>query len=111
MKVKDARLQKLSDFYCTSCGHKGIPCFRIAGREREPGHLKRLFCLYCQEERNMVEIRQSGKYTLEDFELEFTYGNFVDGERVLPYKQFLAKVRKGEVTKTRGGGYHDGIEG
>jgi len=110
MKVRDTRLQRLSDFYCTYCGHKSFPILRRVGKEREPGHLKNLFCLYCNQERNMVEIKAGGKYTLEDFEIEFKYGNFVDGNRVLPYRQFLAKVRNGEVTQTRGGGYNGNVE-
>ena len=44
-KTKNIRNISLSDFYCTKCGTKGIPCFRTVGKEREPGHLKKLFCL------------------------------------------------------------------
>ena len=44
----------------------------------------------------MAEIKQNGKYTLEDFLIEFQNGNFVNGERKLPYKQFLAELRKKE---------------
>ena len=91
--VKDERIQKLSDFYCTECGHKGIPIIRTK-KAREPGHLKKLFCLYCQKEVNMVEIKQNGRYTLEDFLIEFENGNFENGERKLPYKQFVAELRK-----------------
>lgn len=58
----------------------------------------------------MVEIKAGGKYTLEDFEVEYKYGNFVDGNRLMPYKQFISKVEKGEITQTRGGGYHDDID-
>ena len=88
MKVNN-KLNNISDFYCTKCGHKGIPVWRKNGQEREAGHLKKMFCLYCQEEENMVEVRQGGKYTLEDFWVEFTGGNFVNGERQMPYKQFI----------------------
>lgn len=110
-RIKNTRLQKLSDFYCTCCGHKGIPIFRVAGKEREPGHLKKLYCLYCEQEKNMVEIKASGKYTLEDFNIEYNYGNFTeDGERKFPYKQFIALVRDGHITEKRGGGYIGGIE-
>ena len=44
-KPKNIRHIILSDFYCTKCGIKGIPVFRTVGTEREPGHLKKLFCL------------------------------------------------------------------
>ena len=110
-RSKNTRLQKLSDFYCTYCGHKGIPIFRISGKEREPGHLKKLFCLYCNQERNMVEIKSTGDYNLETFEIEYNYGNFTEeGERILPYRQFVAKVKKGEITEKCGGGYIGNVE-
>ena len=72
-----------SDFYCTKCGHKGIPIARNNGQQREPGHLKKLYCLFCGEEINHVEVKASGsKYTYDDFLEEFTLGRFVNGERV-----------------------------
>lgn len=96
-KNKDIRLTNLSDFYCTCCGRKGIPIIRKAGAEREPGHLKKLFCLYCNDEKNMVEIKGNGKYTLEDFLIEYNNGNFINGERQLSYKQFIAECRQKEL--------------
>ena len=90
---KDIRLSSFSDFYCTSCGHKGIPIIRNSGKEKEPGHLKKLYCLYCNTEKNMVEVKQKGKYTLEDFLIEFENGNFENGQRKLPYRQFIAEIR------------------
>lgn len=107
-KTKNARLNCLSDFYCTYCGHKGIPVIRKVGAERESGHLKKLFCLYCQQERNMVEIRNKGKYTLETFEIEYNGGNFVNGERVKPYGQFIAEHYHNEMK--RGKGYNGNVE-
>ena len=72
-----------SDFYCTKCGHKGIPIVRTKHAQREPGHLKKLYCLFCQEEHNHVEIKPIGsKYRYEDFLEEYTLGRFVNGERV-----------------------------
>lgn len=71
-----------SDFYCTKCGRKGIPLARKQGQQREPGHLKRLYCLACEEETNHAEVRGIGSaYTKEDFMLEFALGRFVDGNR------------------------------
>lgn len=93
-RIKDNRKMMLSDFYCTCCSHKGIPVFRTRGKEKEPGHLKKLFCLYCQREVNMVEIRPMGKYTLDDFLIEYNNHNFdKNGNRIEPWKQFVAKVR------------------
>ena len=71
-----------SEFYCTCCGNRGIPIARKVGSQREPGHLKRLFCLYCQEETNHAEIKQNGKYTLSDFLEEFSLGRFVNGQKI-----------------------------
>lgn len=94
-RSKNIRLTMLSDFYCTKCGNKGIPIFRIAGQEREPGHLKKLFCIHCQKETNMVEIKPVGKYHLDDFWIEYEYGNFDEnGNRKEPWKQFTSKKRQ-----------------
>ena len=48
---------------------------------RTTRHLKKLFCLHCQEEVNHVEVREIGGYTEEDFKLEFNLGRFIDGLR------------------------------
>lgn len=72
----------VNDFYCTKCGKRGIPLVRKAGKQKEQGHLKNLFCIYCQEETNHVELRPFGSYRLEDFLEEFELGRFVDGKRI-----------------------------
>lgn len=96
-KSKNIRNLSISDFYCTKCGLKNIPIPRTVGQEREPGHLKKLFCLYCNDTRNMAEIRSVGKYTLNDFWIEFNYGNFTEeGERKEPWKQFVSKIYRQE---------------
>lgn len=106
MKGKD--LLTLSDFYCTCCGNKGIPVFRRKSKERESGHLKKLFCIYCQADKNMVEIRNSNKYTLDDFLIEFNGHNFTeDGQRILPYKQFISSYKRGDINETETL-HHDG---
>lgn len=71
-----------SEFYCTECGKRGIPIARRIGQQREPGHLKKLFCLTCQKETNHAEIRPFGAYDYEDFKEEFELGRFVNGQRV-----------------------------
>ena len=96
-KIRDIRHASLSDFYCTKCGMKGIPVFRKKGQEREPGHLKKLYCIYCQEETNMAEIASRGKYTLDDFLIEYEHGNFTEtGDRIEPWKDFVIKVKNKE---------------
>lgn len=81
----------ISDFYCCSCGKRVLPLPRKDGQGREPGHLKKLYCLYCKEEKNAVEIRENGKYTYEDFMIEYLNGNFDEnGKRIQPMRQFIA---------------------
>lgn len=93
-KSKNIRQIILSDFYCTCCGNKGIPIFRVSGQEREPGHLKKLYCLFCQQEVNMVEVKPTGKYSLENFLIEYENGNFDNtGNRKEPWKRFCAERR------------------
>ena len=87
----------LSDFYCTKCGKKGLPIARRVGSQREAGHLKKLYCIYCKEEVNHAEVRPFGDYNYEDFLVEFRNGNFDnEGNRILPYRQFFAELRKKE---------------
>ena len=83
-----------SDFYCTRCCSRGIPISRKKGQQREPGHLKRLFCLKCGKEVNHVEIKTTGEYTLNHFLTEKEYGNFdEEGNRIMPYRQFIGDLK------------------
>lgn len=66
----------ISDFYCTKCGNKGVPIPRRDSRIREKGHLKRLYCIYCKEVVNHVEIRACDTYSYEDFKKDFETGKF-----------------------------------
>lgn len=91
------------EFYCTKCGNKSsfsIP--RVKGKERPAGHLKKIFCLHCKKEVNMVECIPWSKYDYPDFELEFNYGNFDEnGLRKQSYGDFKTmiynKINKGEI--------------
>lgn len=71
-----------SRFFCTECGREGIPLMRPKGHIREPGHLKKLYCMYCGKEVNHAEVREIGGYTEEDFQREFKLGRFKDGLRI-----------------------------
>ena len=76
--------------YCTQCGNKNIPIPRKKSKERESGHLKKMYCIYCKQMTNMVEVRGFGSgYTKEDFELEFKLNNFTkEGTRKLTLSEF-----------------------
>jgi hypothetical protein len=85
------------EFYCTQCHSKGIPIPRRKGAEREPGHLKKLFCLTCQTETNHVECIPNSRYTHEDFLIECEYNNFdAEGNRILPYGELKRRIYNGE---------------
>lgn len=90
-----------SDFYCTQCGNKNINVWRNKGKEREAGHLKKLYCFTCGKEVNNVEIKpNASKYTFEDFCVEFEYGNFnEDGTRKIKYGELRSKIHNGKIEK------------
>lgn len=75
-------LTTVSRFFCTKCGREGIPIQRTISKEREPGHLKRLYCIYCKEEVNHAEVREIGGYDHDDFKQEYDLGRFVNGNRI-----------------------------
>ena len=91
-----------SDMYCTYCGRKNIPIPRKAGQEREPGHLKKMYCIYCKKTVNMVEVKDFGTgYTVDDFKWEYDNGNFKDGERILSFGDFRAKMNLLELEESK----------
>ena len=89
-KFNNRKIVDNSIFYCTCCGNRldySIP--RIKGKEREASHLKKLFCLKCQAEKNCAECREWTTYDSRDFKFEFQKGNFDnEGNRKMPYKLF-----------------------
>lgn len=90
----------VSEFYCVKCGNKGIPIVRHKGKGREAGHLKKLFCLKCQEEVNHVEIKAKSKYTYDDFLVEFEHNNFdEDGNRKMSYGELRNKIHNDKRNK------------
>ena len=73
----------INDFYCVVCGNKGISVPRKNGKQREAGHLKKLYCIYCRKETNHAEVKSFGSsYTKEDFDLEFSTGRFVNQHKI-----------------------------
>lgn len=77
------------DFYCTCCGRKGIPISREKNKIRECGHLKKLYCIYCNREVNHAEVDENSKYNKDAFLDEYKSGNFDrEGKRVIPLKEW-----------------------
>ena len=77
------------EFYCTSCGRKGIPIGRDKVRNWESGNLKKLFCVYCKKETNHVETAEDSYYDKSIFFDEFRSRNFdINGNRVIPLKEW-----------------------
>ena len=92
----------MSEFYCTQCGRKGLPIWRKTGAEREGGHLKKIFCLNCQQETNHVECKPFTKYSYEDFKIEYEYANFNDaGKRVRTYGELRSLINNGQAEKSK----------
>lgn len=92
----------MSEFYCTRCGQKGLPVWRRKGSEREAGHLKKLFCLNCQDTVNHVECKPFTKYEYKDFVTEFEYGNFSEeGKRIRPYGELRGLINNEQIEKVK----------
>ena len=86
-----------NEFYCVICGEKGLPIVRQKGKEREAGHLKKIYCLKCRKETNHVECRPWSGYTHDDFLIEFEHKNFTeDGLRKIPYGELKGKIHNGK---------------
>ena len=91
-----------SEFYCTKCGKKGIPIWRKSGREREAGHLKKIWCLHCNKQTNHVECKPFTKYSYEDFLLEFECNNFTeDGQRKMKYGDLKCAINEGKIIPSK----------
>ncbi len=92
----------INDFYCTCCGSKGIGIPRVVGKQRESGHLKKIYCLKCQKETNHVECRELSHYEYPDFLFEFENGNFSEtGDRKMPYGEFKHYIEFGKKEKEK----------
>ena len=58
------------DFYCMKCGKKGIPLMRKKGHQYGKFHRKKLYCPFCKEEVNHIEVKtcEDKLKFLDDFE-------------------------------------------
>ena len=58
------------EFYCINCGHATIPLAREKGHKHKAFHRKKLYCPWCKQTCNCIEIRNLAEKEkfLEDFE-------------------------------------------
>ena len=63
-------------FFCIGCGKEGIPLFRRAGFEKSSLHRKKLYCAWCKQTVNHVEIRNDQEK--ESFLESFAQGAFLE---------------------------------
>ena len=57
--------------------------------------MKKLWCLKCNAETNHAECIVGSKYTKEDFQIEFKYGNFDENQqRKMTYGQLRDKLMR-----------------
>lgn len=54
-----------SDFYCTVCGRRGLMLPRRAGKQRNKGHIKHMWCIHCRQICPHLEVRDCD-YTIEN---------------------------------------------
>ena len=94
--MKRSNVFMISDMYCCNCGKNGLPIARKYGHYKEPGHLKKLYCIYCKKEYNHVEIKpMCTDYNLTDFQLEIKYHNFDNQKnRIEPYRIFRGELKQ-----------------
>lgn len=91
-----------NEFYCTQCGRRGFSIPRKVGKEREAGHLKKIYCLNCHKEQNFVECKPFTKYDKEDFIIEYEYGNFNEkGQRIRTYGELRSLINNGKIEKKK----------
>lgn len=63
-------------FYCLNCGKKGIPIWRNEGHLRAKNHRKVLYCPFCQETVNHIELTSYDE--IEKFKEDFEKGVYKD---------------------------------
>ena len=54
------------DFYCMNCGHKSISLARKRGKLHSKFHRKKMYCPYCGNVVNHIEVRNE----LEEYEIK-----------------------------------------
>lgn len=57
------------NFFCIQCGKAVYPIMRKEGKMKEKFHRKRLYCPYCKQEINCIEVRND----IEELEFKEAY--------------------------------------
>ena len=82
-----------TEFWCISCGRKGIPIMRESSRIREQGHRKALYCITCRTTVNHVETRNEEE--ARQFREDFEAGKYAaEAERSLAYAKAHHQTNK-----------------
>lgn len=63
-------------FFCVNCGKEGLPVYRSKAQQRGKLHRKRLYCIYCGQDVNMVECYDDED--IEKFKRDFERGVYQD---------------------------------
>ena len=63
-------------FYCLNCGKKGIPLWRDKGHLHSKNHRKVLYCPFCNETVNHLEVTTAAE--AEQFKIDFENGVYKD---------------------------------
>lgn len=65
---------EVSEFYCMNCGNKGVPCLRRQDHRREAFHRKKLYCVFCKQETQHIEVKNLEEAC--EFKAAFSEGRF-----------------------------------
>ena len=63
-----------SHLYCMACGREGIPIQRKMSSQKEKFHRKKMYCPWCKQTLNFVQIRTNEE--LQEFMEKFEAGEF-----------------------------------
>lgn len=73
-RSKSGRDYTTHDFYCLNCGRRAIPIARHTGHMHGKFHYKRLYCPWCRNTVNHIEIRTGEE--LKEFQEKYTAGEY-----------------------------------
>lgn len=75
-RQKNRKFSTDSSFFCIQCGNKGIPIIRNQSLKKETHHRKKLYCIYCKQEVNHIECKNSEE--IDKFKENFKKGLYIE---------------------------------